>query len=147
MEEIARVFGINWKLLLVQAVNFGVLLLALWYFLYTPILKMIDARREKIEQGVKDAEEAEQRLHEVEKESDEVLSEARQSAGEILAHSKERAEQQSAEIVNEASSRADSIVEGAQKRADEAQRQALRESEAEISKAAILAAEKILKDK
>jgi len=66
MEEIAKVFGLDWKLLIIQAVNFGVLLLVLWYFLYKPVLKMLDERRGKIQKGVEDAENAEIRLTEIE---------------------------------------------------------------------------------
>lgn len=147
MEEIARVFGLNWKLFLVQTVNFGVLLLALWYFLYRPVLNMIDARREKIEQGVKSAEKAEERLGEIEGEREEVLKKATNEADDILATSKDRAQEKASSIVTEADTRADSILSGAQQRAEEMKEQALRESKEEIGKAAILAAERILKSK
>jgi len=147
MEEIVRVFGLDWKLLIIQAVNFGVLLLALWYFLYKPIITMLDARREKIEAGVKSAEASQERLKEIEGERDGVLKKATLSAEELLSASKDRAQEQASRIVGDANSRADSILEGANKRADEAKEQALRESKEEIGRAAILAAEKILKEK
>jgi len=56
MSELFSAFGVNWKLLLIQAVNFGLLLAALTYFLYKPILKIIDERREKVAEGVRTAE-------------------------------------------------------------------------------------------
>ncbi len=147
MEEIARVFGLNWKLLLIQAVNFGVLLLVLRHFLYKPVLRMLDERRTKIEEGVKDAEAAGVRLQEIEGERDGVLTEASQSASEILATSKGRAQEQASQITGDAQGRAESIVKSAQKQAEELKEQALRESKEEIGRAAILAAEKILKEK
>ena len=64
MAQFFAAFGIDWRLLLVQAVNFGLLLLALWYFLYGPVLKMIDDRRAKIAESVKVAEAAARRLEE-----------------------------------------------------------------------------------
>lgn len=146
MEEIVRVFGLNWKLLIIQAVNFGVLLLALWYFLYRPVLKMLDARREKIEEGVKSAEKSQERLREIEGERDTVLKDATKSAEELLGSSKERAQEQASQIVNDANTRADSILVSAEQRAQEAKEQALRESKEEIGRAAVLAAERILKD-
>jgi F-type H+-transporting ATPase subunit b len=145
MEEIVKVFGLDWKLLIVQAVNFGVLLFALWYFLYRPILAMLDARREKIEQGIHSAEKSQARLREIEEERNVVLKEATKSAEDILASSKERAEEQASHIVSTANIRADSLLQGATKRAQEAHERALRESKKEIGKAAILAAEKILR--
>lgn len=147
MEEIARVFGINWKLLIIQAVNFSVLLVVLWYFLYRPILKMLDVRRAKVSQGVADAQRAQTRLEEVEQERQEVLAKASKSAEEVLTNSKERAAQLTKELIAEASSRADAIVTDSKQRADEVKEQARRESEEEIGRAAILAAEKILREK
>lgn len=147
MEEIAKVFGLNWKLFIIQIVNFGVLLLVLWYFLYRPVLNMLDARREKIEEGVRSAEKAHSRLAEIEGERTEVLKSATQEADTILSTSKDRAKEKATDLVNEATLRADSIVDGAQQRAEEMKEQALRESKEEIGKAAILAAERILKQR
>jgi len=147
MEEIANVFGLNWKLLLVQTVNFGVLLLVLWYFLYKPVLKMLDERREKIEGGIKDAEKAGSRLEEIESERDTVIKNASVEASEIIATSKNRAQEQASQITTEATTRADSILKSADLRSDELKEQALRESKEEIGKAAILAAERILREK
>ncbi|MAJ97085.1 MAG: ATP synthase F0 subunit B [Parcubacteria group bacterium] len=147
MEEIARVFGLNWKLFLVQTVNFSVLLLVLWYFLYRPVLQMIDERRQKIEKGVKSAEKAEKRLDEIENEREGVLKKATTEAGEILSTSKDRAQEKASEIVSEAENRANSLVDSAQQRAEEMKDRALRESKEEIGKAAILAAEQILRKK
>ena len=56
MSELFAAFGVYWKLLLVQAVNFGVLLAILSYVLYRPILRMIDARQKRIAEGVATAE-------------------------------------------------------------------------------------------
>ena len=38
MNELFAAFGIDWKLLLAQGVNFGIVLVALWYFLYRPVM-------------------------------------------------------------------------------------------------------------
>src|SRR3989338_7233599 len=57
--------GINWKLLLSQAVNFFILLLVLRFFVYKPLLIVIKERNKKIKQGLEKAEEADVRLKEV----------------------------------------------------------------------------------
>ena len=64
MEQLFEAFGIDWKLLLAQAVNFGVLFVALTYFLYKPVLKTLDERKQKVAKGVTDAEAAEKMLAE-----------------------------------------------------------------------------------
>lgn len=147
MEEIVRVFGLDWKLLLVQAVNFGLLMAVLWYFLYQPVMNMLDARQKKIEEGVKSAEAAEKRLEEIEGEKDAVLKKATNEASDIVSNSKSRAEEQASGIISDANKRADSIVDQAQTQAHEAKEQAMRESQSEIARAAVLAAEKILREK
>jgi F-type H+-transporting ATPase subunit b len=65
MSQLFSTLGIDWHLLLSQAVNFFLLLLALWYFVYGPLLKLLRDRRDKIALGVTKAEEADLRLHEV----------------------------------------------------------------------------------
>ena len=147
MGELFAAFGIDWRLLIMQLINFALLLVALWYFLYRPVIALIDTRREKIEEGVKDAERAHTRLSEIEGERDTLLREATQSADTIVATSKTRAEEEASSIVGTAHTRAESIVTDAQARAEEAKRRALRESKEEIGKAAILAAAKIVREK
>ena len=59
MAELFAAFGIDWKLLLAQSVNFLIVFGGLTYFLYKPLMRALAAREEKIAKGVKDAEEAE----------------------------------------------------------------------------------------
>lgn len=147
MSELFEAFGINWKLLVAQAVNFGVLLAILWYFLYRPILKIIDERREKIAEGVRTAQAADQKLASAEAESGAIVGNAARSAEEMIASARVRADEKGSEILKNAEARADSILAEAAAKAEEAQRQALAASERKIAQAAMLAAEKILKEK
>ena len=140
-------FGLDWHLLLVQAVNFGVLLAVLTYFLYRPILKIIDDRREKIAEGVRTAEAASQRLAEAQAEGEGIVGAAAREAEGLVATARSKADELGVQAQRDAEARADSILKDAQARAEEAKRQALAQSEREIAKAAMLAAEKILRDK
>ena len=147
MEQLFSTFGINWKLLLIQAVNFGVLLVALRYFLYGPVMKIIDDRREKIAEGVRAAEAAAQRLADAKTESEGLVGAGVREAEGLVASARTSAGARSDEIIGAAESRAEGILKEAQAHAAEAKRLALKESEREIAKAAMLAAEKILKEK
>ncbi|RJR14446.1 ATP synthase F0 subunit B [Candidatus Parcubacteria bacterium] len=147
MAELFEAFGINWKLLLVQALNFGVLLLILWKFLYTPVLKLVDERRAKIAEGVKNAEEAEEKLQRSETEGKEIVATASREAEKIVASARERAEEKGSELLRTAETRAEAVLADAQARAEESKRQALKQSEREIARAAMLAAEKVLREK
>lgn len=147
MSELFAAFGIDWRLLLVQAVNFGVLLLVLTYFLYKPLLRIIDERREKVSEGVRTAEEASRKLADAKVESDVLVGSAAREAEELVAQARSRADGVGSEIVKDAEARARSVMKDAEVRAEESKRLAMQESSKEIARAAMLAAEKILREK
>ena len=66
MEQFIQEFGIDWKLMLAQLINFIVLVFLLAKFAYKPILKALDARRKKIEEGVMFSEKAKAELASIE---------------------------------------------------------------------------------
>lgn len=147
MEQLFAAFGIDWKLLIAQAVNFGVLLAALTYLLYKPVLKTLDERKAKVAQGVIDAEEAEKKLAEADSTVGERLHKAEGEAEAIVASARESAQSEKARILKEAEVRAQGLEADAEARAKEAAATALRESEKEVARLAVLAAEKVLREK
>lgn len=147
MEGLITAFGLDWRLLLIQGVNFAVLLAALSYFLYKPVLKMIDERREKIAEGVRMAEEADRKLSDAKAQGDALVGEAAREAEGMIAAARTRADEKGTEIVRLAEVRAHNVLRDAEAKAEEAKRQAMLESQKEIAKAAMLAAEKILREK
>jgi len=88
-------FGVKPVLLIAQIVNFLILLYILKRLLYGPILKVLDERKQKIADSLKNAEEIEKRLEEVtierekrikdaSREAEKIVKEATQSAGQII---------------------------------------------------------------
>ena len=147
MAQLFATFGINWKLLLIQSVNFGLLLFVLWKYVYTPVLAMIDKRRDEIAEGVRTAEAATRRLSEANEEGKALVASAGKEGEGMVAAASARATERAQEIVKAAEDKAASALAEAQAKGDEAKRKALQESEKEIARAAMLAAEKILKQK
>lgn len=146
MDGLLATFGVNWKILLAQGFNFGLLLFLLWKFLYTPILKMVDDRKSMMMKGVEDAKKAAEKLFRAEKEGQDIVTKASQTAESLYETTRTRAEEKGASILEEARRRADSERVDTRARA-EAEAKAIRKaSEKEIARAAVLAAEKILKD-
>jgi F-type H+-transporting ATPase subunit b len=145
MSVLFAAFGINWHLLLIQAVNFGLLLGVLTYFLYKPILRIIDERQAKIAEGVRTAQEATQKLEDAKVKGEEMVGGAAREAESLVAAARSRANEMSAETVKSAEAKADAIMKDAAARAEESKRQTLLESEREIARAAMLAAENILR--
>ena len=146
MDQLFAAFGIDWRLLLIQAFNFGLLLVVLSYFLYKPILRIIDERREKIAEGVRTAEAASRRLAEAKEEGDKQIGEAAREAQTLVAQARSSAEERKTSIIAEAEARAHAMVKDAEARIAEGERQAFAKSERDIAKAAMLAAEKILRE-
>lgn len=145
MDGLLATFGINWKILLAQGINFGLLLFLLWKFLYTPILKMIDERRVVMIKGVEDAKKAAEKLSCAEMEGQDIVTKASQAAESLYETTRTRAEEKGASILEEARGKADSERRDARTRA-EAEAEAIRKaSEKEIARAAVLVAEKILR--
>jgi F-type H+-transporting ATPase subunit b len=76
--------GINGGLLLSQAVNFSLVLIVLYAVLYKPLLGILRSRRERIEEGLMKAKEADERLKEVDQIGKKKIKEAEDSAVGIL---------------------------------------------------------------
>jgi F-type H+-transporting ATPase subunit b len=147
MSQLFATFGINTSLLIMQAINFGLLLLALWYFLYRPLFATLDKRRQKIAEGVRDADEATKKLALAEVEKDSIIKSANGEAEKIVAEAKTYAVGKGDELVKEAQAKSAALLTDATLRAEEAKRLALKESEAEVARLAILGAEKVLRER
>ncbi len=91
--EILEQFGIQPILLAAQVVNFLILLFILRKFLYGPILKVLDERKRKIADSLKNAEKKEKKLQEVEVQADKILRKALDESQKILDEAKEVATQ------------------------------------------------------
>lgn len=106
--EILEQFGLKPELLFAQIVNFLILLFILNRFLYKPLLKVLDVRRQKIAESLKNAEDIEKRLEKISKEQEEALE---KTAKEVKS------------MMDDASKTASAIVvEARQKAAEDAKR-------------------------
>ena len=92
MSELVNQLGIDWKLLLAQGVNFVILLFVLTKFVYKPLMKMVEARRQKIELGVKGGEKAEQIIKQAEQEKVGIIQEADVQAVAIISEAEQNAQ-------------------------------------------------------
>lgn len=145
MGQVFAAFGIDWRLLLINSINFGILLLALWYFLYAPITKMLEERRQKVAKGVRDADESTLKLGEIEHSRSEILAKAGTEADEVLKKSRAAAQAKEREIVAAGEAAAANTVREAVAQAQELKAEAIEESKKEVAKMVVLGVEKMLK--
>ena len=108
--ELLSKLGIDWKLLLAQVVNFGMLLGVLAAFVYRPLLDLLDARRERIAKAMEDAGRIEGQKKELEPIRITELQKIDQEAGAFLERAKEQAEKIKADILQVASKEAEGLL-------------------------------------
>lgn len=142
MDAILTTFGVDWRLLTINAINFALVLGVLWYFLYTPIMRMLEERRTKVAQGVKDAEAAGVKLGEIEKSRTGVLAKAGTEADQIVSHAQKRATEKERELLSRAEASAASVIAEAEAEAKESKHRAVVESKEEVAKLIVLGMEK-----
>ena len=92
-EEGAALFQINLFWVIVSALNFILFFIIIWSFAFKPVSKMLADRKERIEQGLKDAEQARRDRENAEAERVATLGEARREANEILTRAQKVAQE------------------------------------------------------
>lgn len=86
-------FQINLFQVIIASANFVVFLALIWTFAFKPISKILADRKARIEEGLKDAEQARRDRESAEAERVAALQEARREANEILARAQKVAQE------------------------------------------------------
>lgn len=146
MEALANL-GIDWRLFVAQGVNFLVLLFVLRRYAYRPMLEFLEKRSQRIEQGLKDAEAAQVKLAEMEASEKKILASARDEARVIINTAEASAKQRDALRLMETEAKVKHSLDEAMVKIEEEKKKMLLEVRQEISAVALLAVEKILKEK
>lgn len=109
--ELFQALGLNVKVLIAQFVNFAILLFILWKFAYQPMMKFLDDRKEKIENGIKNFEEAEARIKEIDVKEKEVLQRAQKQAQALIEKTNDMIEQRKKDMMVKAKEEINAIVQ------------------------------------
>jgi F-type H+-transporting ATPase subunit b len=136
--------GINLGYLLVQILNFAIILVVLRVWVYKPILGLLEKRRERIAQGLEDARVAAEARANAEKEAQAILSAAQADANLKVREASERAKQVAREIHAAAEKDAAAVREAAAGEAEQARTAALGELRGQVAALAIAAAQKLI---
>ncbi|MBY0473123.1 ATP synthase F0 subunit B [Patescibacteria group bacterium] len=147
MNALFSAFGIDWHLLVINIINFGLLLIVLWYFLYGPLTKMLEARRLKIAQGVQDAEEAELKLKEIHGVRASMIADAGKEADTLVADARIAAAAKARDLVAAGETAASNLLKEAHSQAQEMKAQSIAESKQEVAKMIVLGMERLAKTK
>jgi len=138
--------GINLGFLLVHIINFAIVFVVLKAWVFGPVTKMLEDRRNKITQGLEDARIAADARSSAEKEANKIISEAQTKASEILRETTSRAETLQKEMAAEAKQSIDAARENALAEVEEERIRLLSEMRGDVSAIAIAAAQKLIGD-
>ena len=129
---------------LVAIVQFGLLFYLLQRFLWGPVTKALDARAQRIREGLDNAEAAKRERTQMQAEVERLLGEARREAAAIAERTTQAAEAAAAQIRTQAKADGDRLRERAKTDAEQLHQQALSQLRAEVASMAVLAASRIL---
>ena len=129
---------------LVAIVQFLVLFFLLQRFLWGPIQRTLQARAERIREGLEAAEAAKRDRTQMQAEVERLLAEARREAAAIAERATKAAELAGADIRAEAKAEGDRLRERARSDAEQLHQQALAQVRSEVASMAVLAAGRIL---
>lgn len=102
--------GIDGQMLLFQAIAFIILVALLGRYVFPVLLKAVDERQAKIEEGTKAAEQAEKKAEEAQAKIEATMKQARSEATDIVATAKDEATQMVEKAEKQARTRSERIV-------------------------------------
>ena len=140
-------FGLNIKLFIAQLINFGIVLFVLWKWVFTPLSKKLSERTDKIEKSLKDAQDIEAKLKQIEENRQNEFRKAQQGAADIVMKAEAAAEKTKQSIIAEAKQSAEKLLEQAKREIDQQKAQLIAEVREEAANLVVLATERIIKEK
>ncbi|MDB5171019.1 MAG: atpF [Candidatus Saccharibacteria bacterium] len=139
--------GVDGKAFLIQLVTFVLAYLVLRRYAFTPILKVLEERRQRIESGVTLGEEMQKERAKLEQQIAEALQESRKAADGILVSAQESARQAIREAEEKARAKADGILAAAEDRIKQDTARARKQLEKELVNLVSDATEAIIQEK
>ena len=124
MNELITTFHIDWKLMIAQIVNFGLVFAALYFIAAKPLSKLMKDRTKEITDGLDNAKKAETDVKNAGLKKEEIIKEGKDNAKKIVASSqadgkeivkeaKTKAEKEKEEIIRQAKLDAEKEKKGA----------------------------------
>ena len=103
MQDLISTFHIDWKLMVAQLINFGLVFMALYFIAAKPLSKLIKDRTKEITDGLDNAKKAESEIANANVKKEEIVREAKNNAKKIVATSQADGK----EMIKEAKIKAD----------------------------------------
>lgn len=139
--------GIDLKLIVVQIINFGLLLFLLTKFLYKPILRILDERKKKIEESLASAQKIAEEKVKLEEEKGREIAEAKEVGKRIIEEMRTVGEKEREEILKRARQEAEKMVKRAEENLVLERRKLESELKEELVDLSVVMAERLLEER
>ncbi len=140
----AALFQVNLFWVIVSALNFILFFVLIWTFALKPVSKMLADRKERIEQGLKDAEQARRDRENAETERVAALTEARREANDIIGRAQKVAQETRDADIAATREELERIRVRAASDIDAEKQRAIAELRAEVADLALAAASRVV---
>lgn len=134
IQEVATRFGVDWVHLIAQSVSFGIVCIALYKLAYTPILKILEVRRQQIASGLANAEKIRAELARIEAERLDILRKAGDDGRVLVEEARTAAIRVGAEEARKATLSAEQIVARAHEATEHERARMLAELKKEVGR-------------
>lgn len=135
---------INWQDMLWTIINFLILVAILNIFLYKPIVRVLENRKNEIANNLNQAEQAKLDAEKTKEQYATQLKNAKREAQEIITRANKLGEDGKNEIIAEARNEAEKITIKAKEEIEREKKKALSEIRDEVATLAVMTAEKII---
>ncbi len=137
--------GINLPSLIAQLINFTLLFVLLSLLLYRPLLRVLDERRKRIQEGLEASDEAKQRLSQTEQQVAAELDRARQEGQTLVGQAQQMSARLQEEAHQQARAEAEHLLERARGEIQLERDSAIAQLRREFADLTIAAAERVIK--
>jgi F-type H+-transporting ATPase subunit b len=110
VKQIADTFGVDWSHLIAQIISFSIVCTLLYFFAYKRVLAMLEERRQRIAEGLANAEKIKTELARAEAQRLEVLSQANTQATKLIEEARAAAAKVQEQETQKAISAAEQII-------------------------------------
>ncbi len=142
--EVSERFGIQWSLLIAQAINFLIVLYVLYRFALKPVLATLDKRQAEIKAGLDYAEEMKRKLADAEEKQKQMLKDASRQAKKSIEEARQAAKEYQEKQTRDANERAAALVKKAEESIEMERRKMLAEVREEISRLVVMTTSRVL---
>lgn len=146
MDSLISIFHIDWKIVIAQAVNFGLVIFVLYRYALKPLKKLMDERGATIESGLENAKKQEALLAKQKEDYDAMLASARAEVAVMMKEGKKNGDAKTEEIIANAHLEAARIMAASKTQSEANAAQVMNEVKKEAVALIVSVSEKVLGD-